>query len=318
VAEPDHGRPDAKDLAPSEDNLAAFLEIGDGHCLVASGYFEVAVLDGKRRLIPELSPDTYAPREHRALRQMPLRREAVQRLCVLVTPGARASYYHWMVDLMPAFRMLCGSADPGLRHAALLINHSGRTYQRECLEALDLAVDVINARTYTLYSAAHLYARMLPQTCFSVQDAWFLRSLFGVEEGDASARLYVARGQTRRRRIRNEAEVIALMRRFGFGIVDPSAHTVREQARRFADAGTIIGLHGAGLTNAIFCGKGTKFVEIFDRGYVADHYSTLAAQLGLEYHRIVHGVQSTRRLAGIAEDISVDIGRLKAELECVI
>ena len=318
VAEPDHSRLGAKEPAPYENNHSEFLEVGDGHCLVTSGYFEVAILDGKRRLIPELSPDTYAPREHRALRQMPLRRKAAQRLCVLITPGARAYYYHWMVDLMPAFRMLHANADPGLRHAAILINHSGRPYQRECLEALDLRVDVINAKTYTLYSAAHLYARKLPPTCFSLQDARFLRSLFRVRESDASVHLYVTRGHTRRRRIRNEAEVIALMRRLGFGIFDPAAHTVREQARLFASARKIIGFHGAGLTNAIFCGKDAKLVEIFDRGYVADHYSTIAAQLGLEYRRIVHDIRSTRRLTGIAEDISVDVGILEAELECVI
>jgi capsular polysaccharide biosynthesis protein len=318
VAGPDHSRLGTKAPAPCENNHSEFLEVGDGHCLVTSGYFEVAILDGKRRLIAELSPDTYAPREHRALRQVPLRREAAQRLCVLVTPGARANYYHWMVDLMPAFRVLSANADPGLRHAALLINHSGRPYQRECLEALNLRVDVISARTYTLYSAAHLYARRLPQTCFSLQDARFLRSLFGVQESDASVDLYVARGHTRRRRIRNEAEVIGLMRRLGFRIFDPSGHTVREQARLFASARKIIGFHGAGLTNAVFCGQDTTFVEIFDRGYVADHYSTIAAQLGLGYRRIVHGVSSTRRLAGIAEDISVDIGILEAELECVI
>ena len=317
-AEPEHGPLGARDPAPCGNNPSGFLEIGDGHCLVTSGYFEVAVLDGKRRLVAELSPDTYAPHEHRALRQMPLRREAAQRLCVLVTPGARDYYYHWMADLMPAFRLLHANADPGLRRAALLINHSGRSYQRESLEALALTVDVINARTYTLYSAAHLYARPLPQASFSLQDARFLRSLFGVQESEAAVRLYVARGQTRRRRIRNEAEVIALMRRLGFDIVDPAAHTVREQARLFASARTVIGFHGAGLTNAIFCGKDTRLVEVFDRGYVADHYSTLAAQLGLDYRRIVHGIRSTRRLAGIAEDIAVDIGILEAEVECVI
>jgi capsular polysaccharide biosynthesis protein len=318
LAEPDHSRLGAQDPAPCGNDRSGFLEVGDGHCLVTSGYFEVAVLDRKRRLIAELSPDTYAPPEHRALRQMPLRREAAQRLCVLVTPGARDYYYHWMADLMPAFRLLYANTDPGLRHAALLINHSERAYQRECLEALDLQVDVINARTYTLYSAAHLYARPLPQTSFSPQDARFLRSLFGVQECDASARLYVARGRTRRRRIRNEAEVIALMRRLGFDVFDPAAHTVREQARVFAGARTVIGFHGAGLTNTIFCGKDTRLVEIFDRGYVADHYSTLAAQLGLDYRRIAHGIHSTGRLTGIAEDFSVDIGILEAELECVI
>jgi capsular polysaccharide biosynthesis protein len=233
-----------------------------------------------------------------------------------------------MVDLMPAFRMLKTHDDYGLRHATLLINHSERSYQRECIEALSLEVDVINARPYTLYSSAHLYARELPRArsrtggrfCFTIQDAHFLRSVFNVQESDASIDLYVVRGHTQRRRIRNESEVIALMGKLGFRIFDPAGHSVYEQARQFASARKIIGFHGAGLVNTIFCGKQTKFIEIFDNGYAPDPsgYSKIASRLGLEYHRIVHDTGLKHRLAGIAEDISVDVDALEAELKCVI
>ncbi len=219
---------------------------------------------------------------------------------------------------MPAFRMRTAHDDQCLLHAALLINHSERSYQCECLEALHLARDVINAKTYTLYSATHLYARKLPPICFSIRDARFLQSLFNVRNSDAVVDLYVARGHTRRRRIRNESDVIALVRALGFTIFDPSGQTVREQARQFASARRIIGFHGAGLTNTLFCRKDTKVIEIFDPGYVANFYSNIALQLGLEYRRIIHGTDSKKRLGGIAEDISVDIGILEAELKCAI
>jgi capsular polysaccharide biosynthesis protein len=206
-----------------------------------------------------------------------------------------------------------------LRHATLLINHSECSYQRECLEALSLEVDVIKARPYTLYSSAHLYARELQKShCFTIQDAYFLRSLFNVEESDASADLYVVRGHTQRRRIRNESEVIDLMGELGFRIFDPSEHSVREQARQFASARRITGFHGAGLTNTIFCGHETKLIEIFDRGYAPNYFSNIASQLGLEYHRIVHHTRSKHRLRGIAEDFTVDVGALEAELKCAM
>ena len=134
----------------------------------------------------------------------------------------------------------------------------------------------------------------------------------------ASIDLYVVRGHTRRRRIRNESEVIALMAKLGFEIFDPSGHSVCEQARKFANARKIIGFHGAGLTNTIFCGMQTRFIEICDRGYAPDYYSNIASQLGLEYRRIVHDTRSKHRLAGIAEDISVDIDTLEAQLKCAI
>lgn len=145
-----------------------------------------------------------------------------------------------------------------------------------------------------------------------------MRSLFGVRDSEAPARLYVARGATRRRRIRNESEVITLMRSLGFTICHPAELSVSEQARQFAGARTVIGFHGAGLTNTIFCGHGTRFIELFDGGYVADYYSKIAVQLGLEYHRIVSEPGSNHNSAGIAEDISVDVGALEAKIKCVI
>src|SRR5262245_51744077 len=35
----------------SGNSHSSFIEVSDGHCLVTSGYFEVAILDKKRRLI---------------------------------------------------------------------------------------------------------------------------------------------------------------------------------------------------------------------------------------------------------------------------
>jgi Glycosyltransferase 61 len=306
------------------DSSQKFIKVNDGHCFVVSGHFEVAILDRKYRLISELSPDTYSPLEHRALRQIPLRREVEENLCILVTPGARANYYHWMVDLMPTFRKLKALDNYRLDHAAILLNHSEHSYQRECIDVLHLGVDVINARPYTLYSATHLFTRERPTIRgsmvrdFTPQDSQFLRSLFEVEGRKASIDFYVLRGDTRRRRIRNESEVVALMRKFGFEIFDPSGHSVKEQASQFARARKVIGFHGAGLTNTIFCNTGTKILEIVSSGYASDSYSKLASQLGLDYSRIVHDVTRDHRLTGIAEDFFVHIGKLEAELKCLI
>lgn len=295
-----------------------FLKINQGHCFITSGYFEVAILDDAYGLIPELSPDTYVPLEHRALRQMPLRRQKTRGLCVLVTPGARDNYYHWMVDLMPAFRQLVAGNDPELLGATVLLNHSGRPYQLDSLKALDLGVEVVNARTYTMYDSECLYVRRSPATPFSVQDAVFLRNLFSAQADAVPVDLYVVRGQTRRRRIRNESEVIALMQKRGFMICDPAKLSVHQQARLFACARTVVGFHGAGLTNSLFCEAGTKLVELFDCGYVADYYSRIAHQLNLQYYNLACNTSAKPVRSGIAEDIGVDVGALEDKLKCVI
>jgi capsular polysaccharide biosynthesis protein len=57
------------------------------------------------------------------------------------------------------------------------------------------------------------------------------------------------------------------MRDRGFEIVVPGALTLTEQIRVFREASLVVGPHGAGLTNIVFCEPGTIVYEL-----VPDHY----------------------------------------------
>ena len=67
-----------------------------------------------------------------------------------------------------------------------------------------------------------------------------------------SKRLYVTRQGTSRRRIANHDELLATLTRHGFCQVAPEHLSVREQIALFGQAEAVIGVHGAGLTNAVF------------------------------------------------------------------
>ena len=82
-------------------------------------------------------------------------------------------------------------------------------------------------------------------------------------------KLYISRSKTRLRRTLNEKKLIPLLKERGFKVVNLEDFNLKEQINFFNNAKIIIGAHGAGFTNLIFCNslktKATKIIEIFPK-----------------------------------------------------
>jgi hypothetical protein len=63
--------------------------------------------------------------------------------------------------------------------------------------------------------------------------------------------------------------------------------SLQEQAAAFHGADWVVGIHGAALTNLVFCRPGTKVVELFGWNYVNPCYRDLCSVVGLEHHGVV-------------------------------
>jgi hypothetical protein len=62
--------------------------------------------------------------------------------------------------------------------------------------------------------------------------------------------------------------------------------TISAQRLLFEEAELVIALHGAGLTNLVFCKKGTKVVEIFSPEFGSPAYAMVSAKQELDYYAI--------------------------------
>jgi capsular polysaccharide biosynthesis protein len=117
---------------------------------------------------------------------------------------------------------------------------------------------------------------------------WALDSIVSTVLGDrkkgAPRRVYVSRSGAPHRRLANEAACGALLRdRLGFELVDLRVLSVAEQAVLFFDAEAVVGVHGSGLSNLVFCAPGTRVLEVFSPLYGSPAYYQIAERLGLEY-----------------------------------
>jgi hypothetical protein len=66
-------------------------------------------------------------------------------------------------------------------------------------------------------------------------------------------------------------------------LVDPGRYSVSEQVQIFSDAKTIIGLHGGGLSNAVWMHRDGKVIELFNHPYRTNDYARICSELEINY-----------------------------------
>jgi hypothetical protein len=118
----------------------------------------------------------------------------------------------------------------------------------------------------------------------------YIRRAFGADDADADVRdqkLYISRRDAGSRRIRSEQAVADVLRDAGFRIVASSELLYSEQVSLFRRASHVVGMHGAGLTNIVFCAPGTEVLEIFHPIGNNASYAILAAGARLRYSALV-------------------------------
>lgn len=98
--------------------------------------------------------------------------------------------------------------------------------------------------------------------------------------------VYVSRSQVERPRcVQQEEDLIAALRNL-LGerlVVFKGQQPLSEQIETFRQAGLVIGPHGAGLTNILYCRPGTRVVEFPVVPMRLNQFAHLAAALDLEY-----------------------------------
>ena len=76
---------------------------------------------------------------------------------------------------------------------------------------------------------------------------------------------------------------VASQRNLDFKLFDGSTASMTETIEAFASAALVVGVHGAGLANIIFCHPGTNVLELTLPEPEFREYEAIAANLGLSY-----------------------------------
>ena len=242
----------------------------------------------------------------------------------VVLIGGHNNYYHWHFNWMP--RVVLTDMFDDLRDHRLLIHGQPARFVTDSLEratgrktadALFLAGPVMRLK--------HVF---VPSFFMNPVHAPFaLRSYQGQRRWRARGegrKVYISRSEADCRKIINEAETVALLERYGFESVIAEKLSYAEQVQLFSEASFVVGAHGAGLTNMLFCNPGFCVLELMNQ-YFTRVYWSLAVALGSHQYKNLMSedvfpnteekdpVQAKKN-----SDFIVDLDKLKTTIEAMM
>jgi capsular polysaccharide biosynthesis protein len=233
-------------------------------------------------------------------------------------------FFHWMIEALPRMAVLGEFASilDGLFVPSPLQN-----FHRESLALLGVdGAKLIPVDVHSHFAPQHLF---IPRA-FSMYNpprwlhTWFKRSCLRPAAGahpqrPPAKRIYVSRADAPVRRVTNETQVFEVLARYGFESVRLSEHPFEAQARIFNQAEIIVGPHGAGFSNIVFCREGTSIIEALPPRWMAPCFMALASSVGCRYRPLVARETGA---AGTADpqrnDIEVPLDELEALVQAAL
>ncbi|MBO0351716.1 DUF563 domain-containing protein [Phormidium pseudopriestleyi FRX01] len=258
-----------------------------------------AIFTEKNQLIAELSTGNVAC--FTEVNKLPKIKKINGNIAFLSTIGG-GTYYHWMMDILPRFKLLQYQGIDWDNIDKFVINNYTHAFQRETLNFLGIPEEkIITSVEYPHIQASRLIVPSVPSSIpkwfgnyIQGVPPWvceFLRQEFmplaGPNPLQGYERIYISRQRSQFRRFVNEEEILECLGKFGFKMVILESFSVSEQIAIMASAKAIVAPHGAGLSNAVFCQPGTKLIEIFAPRYVENCYWILSNQINLDYYYLI-------------------------------
>ena len=199
-----------------------------------------------------------------------------------------SNYWHFMHDILGQLLLL---NEQGLAEDHPVLIPAGLVEKSFFKEAVRRS-DFLSSRQWIVrnnYIKAWgaLFAQRMPHAKANF-DALYHTLAADKEDRSGSDKLFLTRRPPRGRTLHNYQEIEKIAESCGFTVVDTDGMPLDEQIALFAQAGHVVGIHGAGLLNILFRQPAPLHVlEIFPRAYVQIHYYWLCHHYGFAYDAVV-------------------------------
>jgi len=221
---------------------------------------------------------------HHALQRRRLRLPKYRRGTALLLGASNSdSYYHWLVDSLPRWRLLQAA---GWRdYDCVLLHGQPRQFQEEMLDWLGVPAA---KRLRCSKNFVHQFERLVVPTmpfARKTNSAWVGAWLHALvpKTNAGPEKIFLSRRGAPGRQLANEDELFAALAPLGFARVQPERLAVAEQARRLGAAHWVVAPHGAALANLAFAPPGAQLLELFHPEHKNRVHENLAAACGHRY-----------------------------------
>ena len=244
---------------------------------------------------PEVEVNDFRAETSRAVKQPPM-----NYIHLMGEHSGHAHFFHFLFDRLPRLFYLLERFSLGRQSVVVLINENPPAFQRDIcgfLKARYPNVELRHIPRNERWQLRELYIiddyQSTTRATFLAQPTLdFMRELviegYQISPGRARRRIYINRGDARKRRLRNEGELWPLFALRGFESVAAGNLSFRDQVALFSEAKVIAGPHGAGLSHILFAPRGAQVLEIFpaDKAFDIDYFY-LTKAMGGTYEAVI-------------------------------
>ena len=234
----------------------------------------------------------------------------------LVFDSYSGNYFHWIAEAVPRLAMLrkvsrdCVVLLPGPNPPAY-VTESVRALGFERTHVL-IPSELAPVSELVLPVKPGRHGYLVPGLMVDAREAiinYYAASLRDARP--ASRRVFVSRSRQQWRFLTNEAEVVAMLQRYGFETLYFEDLSFAEQVRAMYETDMLVGIHGANMTNLLFMTPGSQVLEMMSPTYVNPSYLSMAQSVGINYWLVPALLGSPSDVEHNYADITADLAVLE-------
>jgi capsular polysaccharide biosynthesis protein len=201
------------------------------------------------------------------------------------------SIFHWMCDALPRIEAVKELAKDCV---LLLPKFFEYSYIHETLKAFRFkSIYLVEDDTYVYCKKLYVPEQIATSGQMRPENILGLRkTLLQYFQPQFSGKInypnvYISRSKARFRKVLNEAELLPVLKKYGFEVIYFEDLSVAEQVELCYNAVNIVSIHGANLTNIIFMQPGKNVLELRKLGDMDNnYYYELADSVGCNYFHL--------------------------------
>lgn len=190
------------------------------------------------------------------------------------------TYFHWTFDVLVKLQAIRSTTL--CTQIALPFFLQRNSYVVESLNFLGYRITFLASKKVYLFKK--LYVQM-NTNYFSVDPLNGIQKMIfsSVSSSISADRIYISRKYALRRHLSNEEKLMDQLQKFGFREVSLEKMSWKEQVLLFEGAEIVVGMHGAGLSNLVYCKRLRLVVEMLPSKNTNKLYEKLSETLSLPY-----------------------------------
>ena len=219
-------------------------------------------------------------------------------LCILTGGAGNNNYWHWMYDVLPRLAII------QKKYKKSLPSVKYRHIESDIL--------LSTSHPWQFSNSAHDDINKIPKwISLWIRNTFLKKKKFYNSKYN---KIYIDRSDSKfnylnKRKIQNEEEIKYYLKNKGFKILNLSEFKIIDQIKIFNSAKVIVGNHGAGFANVVYCKKNTKVIE-FTNKYTAKIIKKVCTDVNLKYFAI-QGNQIGQNSKDQNNDIYLPLKKLK-------